>query len=34
MRFGHVDNLPGEGGTKGAAENFMGFWDDSIPDMA
>ena len=25
MRFGHVENLPGEGGTKDAAENFNGF---------
>jgi hypothetical protein len=34
MRFGHVENLPSEGGTTGAAENFMDFWDDSLTDTA
>src|SRR6267143_1070431 len=34
MRFGHVENLPGEGGTRGAAEDFVDFWDDSMTDTA
>jgi hypothetical protein len=34
MRFDHVENLPGEGGTKGAAEDFMDLWDKSITDTA
>jgi hypothetical protein len=34
MRFGHAENLSGEGGTKGAAEDFVDFWDDSMTDTA
>jgi hypothetical protein len=34
MRFGHVESLPGEGGTKGAAKDFMDFLDDSLMDTA
>jgi hypothetical protein len=34
MRFGHLENLPGGGGTKGAAEDFMDVWDDSMTDTA
>jgi hypothetical protein len=34
MRFGHVENLPGEEWTKGTAEDFMDFWDDSMTDTA
>ena len=34
MRFGHVENLPGEGGTKGAAKDIMDLWNDSMTDTA
>jgi hypothetical protein len=34
MHFGHVENLSGKGGIKGAAEHFMDFRDDSMTDTA